>query len=165
MLQMLDVININVAALGLPLQCFGLKGFGDHLAFTMLAPKHVQKPHAGRVAIFACSSGLVQLRWSHIERLRVGPMQVQRYMRDCRSCGQQAPVVIAAAILLGFLARPYLKGIVALDRRWFRLGRPKEMLLAALPWLLLLCFLVSPMARRIPPHHDIQMHNCVLPIL
>ena len=61
LLQMLDVININVAALGLPLQCFGLKGFGDNLAFTMLAPKHVQKPHAGRVAIVACSA-LVQLK-------------------------------------------------------------------------------------------------------
>ena len=59
-------------------------------------------------------------------------------------CGQ-APVVIAAVILLGFLAFPFVKGLFALDHRWYRRGRPKEMLLAALPWLLLLVFVVSPM--------------------
>ena len=47
--------------------------------------------------------------------------------------------------MLGFLAYPFLKGIYARDRRWFRRGRPKEMLLAALPWQLLLTFLVAPM--------------------
>ena len=56
-----------------------------------------------------------------------------------------SPIILAAAILLGFLAYPYLKSILALDCRWFRRGRPKEMLLAALPWLLLLTFIVSPM--------------------
>ena len=55
-----------------------------------------------------------------------------------------APVVLAGIILLCFLALPYLKAVRALDRRWFRRGRPKDMLLAALPWLLLLTFLVSP---------------------
>ena len=55
-----------------------------------------------------------------------------------------APLVLAGATLLGFLALPYLKAVRALDRRWFRRGRPKDMLLAALPWLLLLTFLVSP---------------------
>ena len=59
-------------------------------------------------------------------------------------CGQ-APVVIATVILLGFLAFPIVKGLFALDHRWYRRGRPKEMLLAALPWLLLLVFVVSPM--------------------
>ena len=59
-------------------------------------------------------------------------------------CGQ-APVVIAAVILLGFLAFPFVKGLFTLDHRWYRRGRPKEMLLAALPWLLLLVFVVSPM--------------------
>jgi len=56
-----------------------------------------------------------------------------------------APVVLAAAILLGFLSHPYLAAIRALDRRWFRRGKPKERLLAALPWLLILTFLVAPM--------------------
>ena len=56
-----------------------------------------------------------------------------------------APVVLAAAILLGFLSLPYLAAIRALDRRWFRRGKPKESLLAALPWLLILTFLVAPM--------------------
>ena len=61
------------------------------------------------------------------------------------NCGQQAPFVLAAAILLGFLVSPFVKGLVALDYRWYRRGRPEEMLLAALPWLLLLVFVVSPM--------------------
>ena len=52
---------------------------------------------------------------------------------------------MAAAILLGFLASPFVEGILALDYRWFRRGRPKERLLSALPWLLLLVFVVSPM--------------------
>jgi hypothetical protein len=57
----------------------------------------------------------------------------------------QAPVVVAAVVLLGFLAFPFVKGLFALDYRWYRRGRPKKMLLAALPWLLLLVFVVSPM--------------------
>ena len=56
-----------------------------------------------------------------------------------------APVVLAVAILLGFLAFPYLGAIWSLDPRWFRRGKPKKMLFAALPWLLLLTFLVAPM--------------------
>ena len=89
---MLGVFNINIAGLGLPLQCLGLGTFMDNLVFTMFFP-----------------------------------------------------VVIAAAIVLVSLAIPYLKGIVALDYRWFRRGAPKTMLLAALPWLLMLAFLVFPM--------------------
>ena len=58
---------------------------------------------------------------------------------------KQAPVVIAVVVLLGFLAFPFVKGLFALDDRWYRRGRSKEMLLAALPWLLLLVFVVSPM--------------------
>ena len=91
-LETFDLVNINVAALGLPLQCIGLGGFEEHLAFTMFAP-----------------------------------------------------VVIAATILLGFLASPFVEGICARDNRWFRRGRPTKRLLAALPWLLLLSFLVFPM--------------------
>ena len=37
-LEMLDLVNINVDALGLPLQCIGLGGFEENLAFTMFAP-------------------------------------------------------------------------------------------------------------------------------
>lgn len=91
-LEMFDLVNINVAALGLPLQCIGLGGFEEHLAFTMFAP-----------------------------------------------------VVIAATVLLGFLASPFVAGICARDSGWYRRGRPKKRLLAALPWLLLLSFLVFPM--------------------
>ena len=83
LLEIFDVLNINLGALGLPLQCLGLGDYEDHLAFTMFSP-----------------------------------------------------IILAAAILLGFLAYPYLSG---------NRGRPKEMLLAALPWLLLLTFIVSPM--------------------
>ena len=92
LLEMFDIININVASLGLPLQCIGLGEYEYHLASTMFAP-----------------------------------------------------VVLAAAIVLGSLALPYLKAIRARDRLWFRRGKPKEMLLEALPWLLLLLFLVSPL--------------------
>ena len=91
-LEMFDLVNINVAALGLPLQCIGLGGFEEHLAFTMFAP-----------------------------------------------------VVIAATTLLGFLASPLVAGICARDSGWYRRGRAKKRLLAALPWLLLLSFLVFPM--------------------
>ena len=91
LLDVFGVFNINVAALGLPLQCLGLGNYEDHLAFTMFSP-----------------------------------------------------IILAAAILLGFLAYPYVKGIYAQDSRWFRRGRPMQMLLAALPWLLLLTFIFSP---------------------
>ena len=37
LLDMLDVFNINVGSLGLPLQCIGLGGYEDHLSFTILA--------------------------------------------------------------------------------------------------------------------------------
>ena len=43
LLQMLDVININISALGLPLQCFGLRGFEDHLTVMIIASRHVEK--------------------------------------------------------------------------------------------------------------------------
>ena len=55
------------------------------------------------------------------------------------------PIVVAAAVVLGFLLAPLTQGVAARDPRWFRRGRPKEQLLAALPWLLLLSFLVFPM--------------------
>ena len=72
------------------------------------------------------------------------PKLLISHCQDHLSFTMFAPVVLAGAILLGFLALPYLKAVRALDRRWFRRGRPKDMLLAALPWLLLLTFLVSP---------------------
>ena len=56
-----------------------------------------------------------------------------------------APLILAAAYVLYNLAGPYIKGILARDRRWFRLGRPQEKLMAALPGLLVLAFLVFPM--------------------
>lgn len=37
LLDMLDVFNINVGSLGLPLQCIGLGGYEEHLSFTILA--------------------------------------------------------------------------------------------------------------------------------
>ena len=43
LLQMLDVVNINISALGLPLQCFGIRGFGDHLKIAILASQHVER--------------------------------------------------------------------------------------------------------------------------
>ena len=76
---------------------------------------------------------------------RVGASAQRGEVATVCDCGQQAPFVLAAAILLGFLVSPFVKGLVALDYRWYRRGRPEEMLLAALPWLLLLVFVVSPM--------------------
>ena len=51
----------------------------------------------------------------------------------------QAPIVLAAAILLGFLARSLL------PRAFSTSGSPKQMLFAALPWLLMLFFVIFPM--------------------
>lgn len=51
----------------------------------------------------------------------------------------QAPIVLAAAILLGFLARSLL------PRSFSASGSPKQMVCAALPWLLMLFFVVFPM--------------------
>ena len=81
-----------------------------------------------------------------MERLRTQSYRVGAQVRGniATLCGKQAPVAIAAAILLVFLSSPFVKGLVALDYRWFRRGRPEEMLLAALPWLLLLTFVFSP---------------------
>ena len=89
---MLDVLNINIEALGLPLQCIGLGSYEYSLSFTMFAP-----------------------------------------------------LILAVAYVLYHLAGPYINGILARDQRWFRLGRPKEKLMAALPGLLVLSFLVFPM--------------------
>ena len=68
----------------------------------------------------------------------------QSYRTQLCICGQ-APVVIAAVVLLCFLAFPFVKRLFALEYCWYRRGNPKGMLLAALPWLLLLVFVVSPM--------------------
>ena len=38
LLESFDIININIEALGLPLQCLGLGSYGHSLAFTMFAP-------------------------------------------------------------------------------------------------------------------------------
>ena len=38
LLKVFNVFNVNLAALGLPLQCLGLGNYEDHLAFTMFAP-------------------------------------------------------------------------------------------------------------------------------
>jgi len=89
---MLDVLNINIEALGLPLQCIGLGSYEYSLAFTIFAP-----------------------------------------------------FVVAAAVLVGFLLTPLIQGPVARDPRWLLRGRPRKQLIAALPWLLLLSFLVFPM--------------------
>ena len=84
-----EVLNINIAGLGLPLQCLGMGTYQQQLATTMLAP-----------------------------------------------------LVIAGAIVLGFVLRSCCgcgpKGRFA--------G-----LLAALPWLLTLSFLVFPMVSQCPP--------------
>ena len=37
LLGMFDIVNVNIAGLGLPLQCLGLGDFEAHLAFTMFA--------------------------------------------------------------------------------------------------------------------------------
>ena len=42
LLQTFDLVNINISALGLPLQCFGLRGYEDYLAVTILAAHHVE---------------------------------------------------------------------------------------------------------------------------
>jgi hypothetical protein len=42
-LQTFDVVNINISALGLPLQCLGLRGYGDHLTVTILASRMYTK--------------------------------------------------------------------------------------------------------------------------
>ena len=90
---MLDVLNINIEALGLPLQCIGLGSYEYSLAFTTFAP-------------FA----------------------------------------VAAAVVAGFLLAPLVQGAAARDPRgWLRQGRPSKQLISALPWILLLSFLVFPM--------------------
>jgi len=35
LLETLDVFNINVGSLGVPLECIGLGGYEDHLRFTI----------------------------------------------------------------------------------------------------------------------------------
>ena len=92
LLETFDVLNIQIEALGLPLQCLGLGSFKYSLSFTMFAP-----------------------------------------------------LILAAAYVVFLLAEPYMRGILAKDRSWFRLGRPQEKLIAALPGLLLISFLVFPM--------------------
>ena len=92
LLEIFDVLNIKIEALGLPLQCLGLGSYEYSLSFTMFAP-----------------------------------------------------LILAVAYVLYHLAGPYINGILARDQRWFRLGRPKEKLMAALPGLLVLSFLVFPM--------------------
>ncbi len=92
LLDVFDVLNINIQAIGLPLQCLGLGSYYYHLGFIMFAP-----------------------------------------------------MLFAAAVLLGFLLLPYAKGILKRDIRWYRRGQPKAMIFAAMPWLLFLSFLVFPM--------------------
>ena len=60
-------------------------------------------------------------------------------LRAWRLLKTQAPIVLAAAILLGFLARSLL------PRSFSASGSPKQMVCAALPWLLMLFFVVFPM--------------------
>ena len=89
-----EALNINIAGLGLPLQCLGIGTYQQQLATTMLAP-----------------------------------------------------LVIAGAVVLGFVVRSCC-------------GRgPKGRfagLLAGLPWLLTLSFLVFPMVSRIPLNFQMQ---------
>ena len=83
-----DVLNINIAGFGLPLQCLGIGTYQQQLATTMLVP-----------------------------------------------------LVIAGAVLLGFVLRSCCG------------SGPKDRfagLLAGLPWLLTLSFLVFPMVSLIP---------------
>ena len=81
LLDRIDVININLTALGLPLSCMGLGGYWQRLAFTMFLP-----------------------------------------------------VLVALLIVAFFLCRGFVRGQSC-----------KERLLAALPWLLPLSFIVFPM--------------------
>ena len=89
-----EALNINIAGLGLPLQCLGIGTYQQQLATTMLAP-----------------------------------------------------LVIAGAVVLGFVVRSCC-------------GRgPKGRfagLLAGLPWLLTLSFLVFPMVSRMPLNFQMQ---------
>ena len=92
LLESFDIININIEAMGLPLQCLGLGSYGHSLAFTMFAP-----------------------------------------------------LLLAAAYALYHLAWPCVEALLARDPRCLRRGRPKEQLMAALPGLLVLSFLMFPM--------------------
>lgn len=98
-----------------------------------------------RFSLHACIQSSCSLAASVARSLRLIHALVGSRCQLLLCACTQAPVVIAAAILLGFLASPFVEGILALDYRWFRRGRPKERLLSALPWLLLLVFVVSPM--------------------
>ena len=46
LLESFDIINIRIEALGLPLQCLGLRSYGHSLAFTMFAPLLLAAAHA-----------------------------------------------------------------------------------------------------------------------
>ena len=98
-----------------------------------------------RFSLHACIQSSCSLAASVARSLRLVHALVGSRCQLPLCAWTQAPVVMAAAILLGFLASPFVEGILALDYRWFRRGRPKERLLSALPWLLLLVFVVSPM--------------------
>ena len=43
LLETFDLVNINISALGLPLQCFGLRGYEDYLAVTIFASHYVER--------------------------------------------------------------------------------------------------------------------------
>ena len=53
LLQTFDLVNINISALGLPLQCFGMRGYEDYLAVTILASHHVE------IAVFTARATVV----------------------------------------------------------------------------------------------------------
>ena len=63
-----------------------------------------------------------------------------------------APLLLAAAHVLYHLARLYISGILARDRRWFRLGRPKEKLAACLNLALALTLTPNPNALTPAPY-------------
>ena len=58
LLESFDIININIEALGLPLQCLGLGSYGHSLAFTMFAP-----------LLLAAAYALYHLAWPCVETL------------------------------------------------------------------------------------------------
>ena len=53
MLQTFDVVNINISGLGLPLQCLGLRGYGDHLTVTILASRSM---YISKLLLLGCLS-------------------------------------------------------------------------------------------------------------
>ena len=59
LLESFDIININIEALGLPLQCLGLGSYGHSLAFTMFAPLLLAAAYALYHLAWPCLAALL----------------------------------------------------------------------------------------------------------